>query len=444
MAAESASATLADFIAALRASDVWVSPAESIDAHRVLAQVGYDDRVLLRDALAATLAKDARETSRFDACFDRYFQRWGLGEAGAVTGQAATADLESLILTGDAAGLAMVLEAGMQSAGAGAVTLITQRSLAVRRTLDAVGLRVLEARIAALKASASLQDLTRAQTLAEGRERLFAAAQAMTDRQLALFGAETGARLRERLLARRAFSAIPAEDIGTMQALVRRIARRLAERYGRKRRRAQRGRLDVRNTVRRSLAHEGLAFDLIWKRKSLDRPQIVVVCDVSRSVAPAAQFLLLFLYCLKAAVARLDAFAFSDRLASVNDLLEQSDVEVAIAEVLERIGLRPTDYGQALMGLFASGGPRLDRHTTVIVLGDGRCNYSDPRLDLMRRLAEQTRSVIWLNPEPRTYWDQGDSRMADYARFCRVAETCNTLETLERIVEGVLRAYHPR
>jgi hypothetical protein len=117
---------------------------------------------------------------------------------------------------------------------------------------------------------------------------------------------------------------------------------------------------------------------------------------------------------------------------------------VAIAEVLERIGLRPTDYGQALMGLFASGGPTLDRHTTVIVLGDGRCNYSDPRLDLMRRLAEQTRSVIWLNPEPRTYWDQGDSRMADYARFCRVAETCNTLETLERIVEGVLRAYHPR
>jgi uncharacterized protein with von Willebrand factor type A (vWA) domain len=229
-----------------------------------------------------------------------------------------------------------------------------------------------------------------------------------------------------------------------MEALVRRMARRLAQRYSRRRHRARVGKLDVRRTIRRSLAYGGAPFEVAWKRKTIDKPQIVVVCDVSRSVAAAAQFLLLFLYSLKVVVDRLDAFAFSDRLVSVDDLLSDETVDDAITLILGRIGFRPTDYGRALEDLFDQRGLRLDRHTTVIVLGDGRSNYAAPRLDLMRRLSDQTRSVIWLNPEPQTYWGQGDSKMDAYARFCRVARTCNTLEGLERIIEDVLRTYLPR
>ena len=229
-----------------------------------------------------------------------------------------------------------------------------------------------------------------------------------------------------------------------MEALVRRMARRLAQRYARRRHRAKVGQLDVRHTIRRSLAHGGVPFDVVWKRRKIDKPRIVVVCDVSRSVAAAAQFLLLFLHCLREVVERLDAFAFSDRLVSVNDLLDDETVDDAITLILERVGFRPTDYGRAFEDLFDDHGASLDRRTTVIILGDGRSNYVEPRLDLMRRVADQTRSVIWLNPEPETYWGQGDSRMDAYARFCRVAKTCNTLTGLERIIDDVLRTRLPR
>jgi uncharacterized protein with von Willebrand factor type A (vWA) domain len=430
---------LAGFIRALRAQDVRVSPAEAIDAHRALAEVGWADRALVRDVLAATLAKSAAEAARFDACFDLYFAREALAAHPDQGVRAAGPGLEALVVAGDQAGLAQAMEAAADRAGAADIHIPTQRGLVVRRTLDQMGLRGLEARIAALRAAG---DVERAERLAEGRAELFERANAFVDRQAALYASETGRRLREQILARQAFAAIDEADVKAMQTLVRRMARRLAERYARRRRRARKGRLDVRHTVRRSLGYGGAPFELIWKHEKIDRPQIVVACDVSRSVASAAQFLLLFLHSLGEAVERLEAFAFSDRLVRVDDLLDEARVQDSTALILERIGFRPTDYGRALEDLVAQA--RLDRRTTVIILGDARSNYADPRLDLMRRLADQTRQVVWLNPEPTTYWGQGDSRMDVYARFCRVATSCNTLEGLERVIDGVLRAPAPR
>ncbi|HEY2179552.1 MAG TPA: VWA domain-containing protein [Caulobacteraceae bacterium] len=429
---------------ALRAHEVRVSPAEAIDAHRAVADVGFADRVLLKDALAVTLAKNADEVARFEACFETFFARSSL--AGSEPGDAADsgADLEAMLLAGDQGALAQALEAAAGRAGAGEIQLSTQRGPITRRLLDEMGLRTLEARIQALREAGSDPGAALAERLAEGRAALFSRAQAYVERQARLYAGETGRRLREEILSRQALSAIGEEDVAAMRALVRRMARRLAERYARRRHRAKVGKLDVRHTVRRSLASDGVPFNLAWKSRTIDKPQIVAICDVSRSVAAAAQFLLLLLYSLKEVVKRLDAFAFSDRLAPVNDLLDDETVDDAIALILARIGYRPTDYGRALEDLFDHHGPRLDRRTTVIVLGDGRSNYADPRLDLMRRLKDQTRGVIWLNPEPRTYWGQGDSKMDAYARFCRVAKTCTTLVELERIIDEVLRTHLPR
>jgi hypothetical protein len=440
--AEPARRVLEDFIRALRASEVQVSPAEAIDAHRALVDVGFGDRTLVRDALAITLAKSAEETARFEACFDAFFARSEFSGAGPAE-QPAGVGLEAMIEAGDTPGLAVAMESAAVRAGAGAVQIATQRGLIVRRMLDEMGLRALEARISALNESQSADDRARAERLGRARTELFDQANAFVDRQIRLYAGETGRRLRDQILARQAFTSIADEDIRAMEAHVRRMAKRLAQRYARRRHRAKVGKLDVRHTVRRSLAYDGAPFELVWKRKTIEKPQIVVVCDVSRSVAAAAQFLLLFLYCLKEVVQRLDSFAFSDRLVPVNDLLDDEKVDDAITLILDRVGFRPTDYGRALADLFERHGARLDRHTTVIILGDGRSNYVEPRLDLMRRLSEQTRSIVWLNPEPRAYWGQGDSKMDAYARFCRVAKTCNTLEGLERIIEDVLRTHLP-
>jgi uncharacterized protein len=111
--------------------------------------------------------------------------------------------------------------------------------------------------------------------------------------------------------------------------------------------------------------------------------------------------------------------------------------------VLRKIGFQQTDYGKSLEDFCENHLEGIDRHTTVIFLGDGRSNYADPRLDLMATIHNRARSVIWLNPEPESYWSQGDSVMYRYERFCHVAKTCNTLGQLERIIEDVLRTYVP-
>ncbi|MEO8113081.1 MAG: VWA domain-containing protein, partial [Phenylobacterium sp.] len=175
----------------------------------------------------------------------------------------------------------------------------------------------------------------------------------------------------------------------------------------------------------------------------IDRPSIVAICDVSKSVAAEAQFLLSFLYSLNEVVERLDAFAFSGRLIPVNAILDEHGVESAILKVLQTIGFQQTDYGRALEDFCDQHLDRLDRHTTVIFLGDGRANFAEPRLDLMKLIHDRSRAVIWLNPEPESYWAQGDSVMHRYQRFCHVAKQCNTLAQLERIIEDVLRTYVP-
>jgi len=437
--------TLEDFLRALRAADVRISPSEAIDAHRAAAEVGYGDRRLLRDALCVTLAKSGEEVDRFEVCFDTFFARAAL--AGRSPNRAApvsaTSALADMVLTGDAAGLAQAMEAAASSAGVGDIQLNTQRSLLARRLLDRMGLRDIEAIINALRGLGGADDVL-AERLTEGRAALFAQASLFVERQARLYAGQTGRRLRDRRLAGERLTAVAPEDFRAMEALVRRMARRLAARYARKRRRARKGRLDVPKTIAASMPHGGIPFEVVWKAKTIHKPKIAVLCDVSRSVAAAAQFLLLFLYSLNEVVERLDAFAFSDCALCVNDLLNDETVDDAIALILRRIGFRPTDYGRALADFCDFQAGKLDRRTTVIVLGDGRSNFADPRLDLMRQIAERSRAVIWLNPEPKTYWGQGDSRMDAYSRFCTLARTCNTLGQLERIIEDVLRSYLPR
>ncbi|MFI4935410.1 MAG: VWA domain-containing protein [Caulobacterales bacterium] len=442
-----------DFLRALRASEVHVSPAEAIDAHRALMEVGFSDRDLLKDALCITLAKSEDEVERFDDCFETFFRREEFREdspppaesqTGRPEGGQTDLALAEMLLANDATGLVQAMEEAAARARASDVRLNTQRGLLSRRILDEMGLRELEELINALREQGLPRDAALADRLAERREALFEEANRFVDRQLTLYASETGRRMREKLLAEQKLTAIEPEDFKSMEALVRRMAKRLATRYSRKRHRAKKGKLDVRKTIRKSMGYGGVPFDIVWKNETIEKPKIVAICDVSRSVAAAAQFLLLFLYSLNEVVERLEAFAFSDRMAAVGDILDAEELDAAVVLILKRIGFRPTDYGRALADFWETHRESLDRHTTVIILGDGRSNYVNPRLDLMKEIAHRSRAVIWLNPEPETYWGQGDSRMDDYRRFCHVAKVCNTLNQLERIIEDVLRTYLPR
>jgi uncharacterized protein with von Willebrand factor type A (vWA) domain len=447
--------TLEEFLRALRAADVKVSPAEAIDAARTIQAVGYADRELFKDALCATLAKSRDEVDRFDRTFETFFTREQFdlpppdaSDAEPPSGDDATgvqqSPLAQALLAGDSTAVSQAMEEAAARAGVAEIRLSTQRSRLTRRLLDEMGLAEIEQIIANAKRLQTHAGARLAVRLEAARTALTVRAQIYVERQHALYAAGSGKALREEMLAKKALNAdggIDPVDLLMMQALVKRMAKRLADRYSRRRHTANRGHLDVRKTLRKSMAHGGVPFEIEWKIKKVDKPSIVAICDVSKSVAAAAQFLLTFLYSLNEVVDRLDAFAFSGRLIPVNAILDDNGVEGAILKVLQTIGFQQTDYGKALEDFVDNHIDRVDRHTTVIVLGDGRSNFADPRLDLMHLIQQRARAVIWLNPEPESYWGQGDSVMYRYQRFTHVAKSCNTLGQLERIIEDVLRTY---
>ncbi len=451
---------LEQFLRALRAADVRVSPAEAIDAARTISAVGYADRELFKDALCATLAKSRDEVIAFDRTFETFFTRDEMvlpppaqseREAGeppsSSEAEAAAAQslLAQMLLQGDGTAVAQAMEAAAERAGVGEIRLSTQRSRLTRKLLDEMGLAEIEQIIANARRMPGGEGL--ADRLDAARKALAGEAQRYVERQHELYASGSGKALREEMLAKKALNAdggIDPVDLAMMQALVRKMAKRLADRYSRRRHKAHKGHLDVRKTLRRSVAYGGVPFQIAWKIKKVDKPSIVAICDVSKSVAAAAQFLLTFLYSLNDVVDHLDAYAFSGRLIPVNAILDDNGVEGAILKVLQTIGFQQTDYGKALEDFVENHIDGVDRHTTVIFLGDGRSNFADPRIDLMQLIQQRARAVIWLNPEPESYWGQGDSVMYRYERFTHVAKQCNTLGQLERIIEDVLRTYVPR
>ncbi len=459
---------LENFFRALRAADIRVSPAEGIDAHRTVDLVGYGDRRLFKDALCVALAKTPDEVASFEDCFEMFFAREEFADDGDgddgdgedsrqrpegadgdenFADQLANVPLAEMVLDGEGGELAAAMEQSANRVGATEIQFFSQRGYFARRILDDMGLRDLEKLIAQLRRSGEGDDddggdaADLAQRLEQGRRYLLDESRQYVERQYELYARSNGEALREEFLMETRMSNLEQRDFVRMHKIVRRMAKRLATRYSRRRKHTRRGQLDVRRTLRRNMPHDGILFEVLWKQIKIERPKIVVICDVSRSVAAAARFLLLFLYSLNEVIAQLQAFAFSDRLVDVGDILEGNDVETAIPEIMAKIGFRSTDYGQALDDYEENFMDELDRHTTVIILGDGRSNFTDPRIDIMRRLHDRSRAIIWLNPEPETFWGTGDSEMPRYRPFCHVAKTCSTVMHLERVIDDILKSY---
>ena len=166
---------------------------------------------------------------------------------------------------------------------------------------------------------------------------------------------------------------------------------------------------------------------------------MIALCDVSGSVANVARFFLMFLYSLSEVLPNIRSFAFSNQAGEVTDLFDAKDIEDAAAETLILHGGGSTDYGKSLCDLEGFIENDIDRKTTLIILGDGRSNFGDPRTDILKSLHEKSKRIIFLNPEPKTLWGTGDSEMNRYAPYCHKAKACSSLSDLEKVVEDLLR-----
>jgi hypothetical protein len=453
--------TLLGFLQTARRAGIRISAAESLDAFRAVETIGLTDRAALKDVLGLVVAKSREEKELFAECFELYFTRARLGDAQAGDAHAGEArdgaqhvqaggaagdgapmrgdvadggSLARMLRENDLAGLALALEAAGRRTGATGIRFRVQANMFVQQIMQEMGLAALAREIERLREQG---DDAAADELERARDRLRADVREFVERFLAL-SAPAENIWRDDNLKTVPLWRLERHDVERMRAIVRALAKKLATRYGGDRRHRRHGHLDVRRTLRRNTAYDGVPFSTAWKKRKLEKPRVMVLCDVSGSVAPVAQFLLLFVHSLADAVSDVRSFAFSSHLIDVAEVLEREPVEIAIAEIVKRIGFRSSDYGRSLAD-FASGFmEHVDRRTSVIIMGDARSNYSDPRADIMKTLYDRAKLVIWLNPESRPSWGTGDSEMLRYAPYCHVARECSNVRDLERAMHELL------
>ncbi len=449
--------SLTGFIRALRLAGVPASPAEAIDAARALALIGFADRATLKYALGVALAKTAQDKATHDRVFDMYhslaqtdeaaraalpLQRASMQEVPPRTGQAPT-DLGLNAHGGRSHRdeLDAALRQAADQVGVDEIRFASQIPFFVRQILQALDLPALAARLGARSQDPTTPTPIEASALQALSAWLQGQAKAWVTQRFELFGQPATEQFMTEVAVHRPLGRMGPPDIERMKIAVARMAKRLAAKHSQRRRRRREGHIDLRRTLRANAGHDGVPFHLKMKQQRRDKPRLVVVCDVSGSVASHVRFLLLFLYALQGTVTDLRSFCFSHRLLNVDTALQTLPFDEAMDLILREVGGAATDYGQAWIDLLDLHADCIDRHTTLLILGDARSNHTPPRLDLFTQLADRAKRVVWLCNEPPARWGSGDSCMHQYRPLCTHVSHCASASDLERAIDEALEAY---
>jgi len=433
---------LTRFCDELRTEGVRVGTAEMLDAFSALSEVSWTSREDFKETLAATLAKSQEDRRVFELLFDRFFFRSveaqavekGLKEERFEGGERVDLDdlraqIQDAIRQGrdgqmaDLARLAVAAFGG-QGESSGVIGVDVQR---IRRTLD-------------LRQQPSGGDgdpgIDR-----DGLRRFERHLRRELERAL-IHRTESLPPTRPLADLDRALPGAPLQDLAQVHRVVAQLKRRLATRGHEMRGRRKSQVVDVRRTMRASLETGGVPLRLRYRAKRPRRPEIYVLCDVSTSVTSASVFFLSVLHALHDSFRKLRSFAFVERIDEVTEIFER---ERTFAKVSERIAREAgvadvsgyTDYGRVWQEFLGRVADDLDPRSTVIVLGDARTNGREPHAPLFGRLSAQAGRTFWLNPEPKLYWNYGDSVMAAYEPYCDAVFECWTTKQLEQFVNVV-------
>ncbi|GFG75331.1 vWA domain-containing protein [Mycobacterium botniense] len=458
---------LVGFVEALRGQGISVGPSETVDAGRVLATLGLSDREVLREGIACAVLRRPDHRDTYDAMFDLWFPA-ALGARTLITEDEAThADIalppddveamrqmlvDLLAANEDLAAMderlvamiAQIVEVyGKYSSSRGP-------SYSAYQALKAMALDQLEGRLLAGLLAPYGDELTPTQ------EQIAKAAAAQKITQLRkLVEAETKRRTAEQLGREHVqmygipqlsenveFLRASSEQLRQMRRVVAPLARTLATRLAARRRRARAGSIDLRKTLRRSMSTGGVPIDVVLRKPRPARPELVVLCDVSGSVAGFSHFTLLLVHALRQQFSRVRVFAFVDTTDEVTHLFgPDADLAVAIQRITRETGVYTrdghSDYGNAFISFVENYPNVLSPRSSLLVLGDGRNNYRDPATDVLARMVTASRHAHWLNPEPKHLWGSGDSAVPRYQEVIMMHE-CRSAKQLAAVIDELL------
>ena len=439
-------AQLLAFAEELRAEGVAIGTSEMLDAFEALRHVSWLKQPEFRETLAATLAKSPEDRRTFELVFERFFFRateaaaTGLEAGGRRSddGEAARIDLDVLrrqiaqaLADGSEAAmrdLAQLAIAALAGEGSGVIGVDVQR---IRRAL---GLRTEP------QPGLATDDPRRRGLPREQLRRFERHLRRELERDAI---ARTATLPPKRPLSEldRALPSGPIQDLAAVHRVVAQLKRRLATEGHELRGRRRHAHVDVRRTIRASLQTGGVPVELKYRPRRPRRPEIFVLCDVSTSVSSASTFFLSVLHALHDAFRKLRSFVFIERISEVTEVFERErDFRAASEAVSRTAGVADvsgyTDYGRVWSEFLVLVEAELHPRATVIVLGDARTNGRPPREDVFASVTALAGRTFWLNPEPRLYWNYGDSVIARYERYCTAFE-CWRTDQLEGFVKAL-------
>lgn len=460
---------LVEFVEALRSQGISVGPSETVDAGQVMSVLGLGDRDALREGIACAVLRRPDHRDTYDAMFDLFFPAAMGGKTVLVdddgdgaadepsrlpediddmraalidllTDHPELADLDDRL----AAMIAQIVESyGRYQSSRGP-------SYSSYQALKAMSLDDLEGRLLAgllapygdeptptqeqIAKSIAAQRISQLRKMVEAETKRRTAEQLGRD-HVQMYGVPQLAENVEFLRA-------SGEQLRQMRRVVAPLARTLATRLAARRRRSRAGEIDLRKTLRKSMSTGGVPIDVVLKKPHPARPELVVLCDVSGSVAGFSHFTLMLVHALRQQFSRVRVFAFIDTTDEVTELFgPDADLAVAVQRITREAGVYTrdghSDYGNAFVSFLDKYPTALSPRSSLLVLGDGRNNYRNPQTDLLTRMVEASRHAHWLNPEPRHLWGSGDSAVPRYTEVITMHE-CRSAKQLAGVIDQLL------
>lgn len=454
-------ARILQLISALRAGGVRVSLAESAEAFSAVDLMGIQDREQFRLSLRATLIKDVKDLPIFDKLFPLFFgsgtpPMMGGNPADDLTPEEIQMLAEALkqfaenlrqrmerLMNGEQLSRAE-LEALGQLVGLNQADDLRYQNWIAQRMMRALAFP--EVREALRELIEQLQQMgMNRERVEQIRQMIQQNMQGMQEQINQFAGERIAENMSERprgenidSLMNRPFQMLSDADKKILQREVKRLAAALRTRIALRQKRMKSGQMDPKATIRANLKYHGVPMEIRHKDR-IKKPKIVAICDISTSMRFCSELMLSFLFALQGQVRKTHAFAFIDHLESISEDFTGTNADEAIQSVLWRMpsGHYNTDLGWSLNDFQKEYMDTLNSGTTLLIVGDGRNNYNDPRLDIFSTMTRRAARTIWLNPEPEAMWN-GDSDMRKYAPLCDNVLKVGNLRELIHAVDQLM------
>jgi len=432
------------FIEVLKDADVSISVDEVLALFQSVTEIPLDEKDIFKQTFKTTLIKDYTDIPVFEKCFEEYFT--GREKFFDGINLQELAGVDTLLTPDKIREISEILENFLNSLD-GSILAEESENNILKMLLDELdtsgsgggsGLSIFKTsgELSGSYYSKSRDDGTQ---LTDGEsEELLNLIRNMLRLKISKRNVGKELKSREEFLLNKFIYQLTPEEIREMRELINRFGQKLKNRISLRKKRVKRGGLDIKKTFRTNLQYGGVPFRLFFKNKKLDRPQLVVLCDVSRSVNQYSRFMLLLAYTLQSLFSKVRSFAFISNMVEITDLFMEMDPERAINSMFEDSNFTygwGSNYGRSFDMFMENHSDSLNKKTSVLVLGDARNNDNDPGLESFRKISEKTKNLFWLNPDRKHLWDWNDSIASLYVKYCTEMKEVNNFIDLTGFID---------